>query len=83
MDKITKKQKIILDAEFLAVPYLADQFIEELKIDCFSDIEQKKFCKMLKLARQFREYALGISTFKRKRLQSDSRHSGRREFRKD
>jgi len=83
MDKITEKQRRLINAEFLAIPYIADQFIEELGIGCFSEIERKKFWKTLELARQFREYALNISTLKHKRIQSKSRESGKREFRKD
>lgn len=78
MKTITKNQLMEINAEFLATPYLADQFIEELELVCFSEVPIDKFDEMLQLARQFREYAIGISELKKKRLQSKSRESGRR-----
>jgi len=77
MGKITKKQLLKINAEFLSIPYIGDLFIEELGIDCFSDIKREKFIQTLELARQFREYAIGLSVLKRRRLQSKSRERGR------
>ena len=82
MEKISKSQLMEIDAEFLAIPYVADLFIEELGVDCFSDITRSKFSKTLSLARQFREYAINISSLKKKRLQSKSREYEKKERRK-
>jgi len=83
MPTITKRQRTMLDAEFLAAPYLADAFIDELKIGCFSEIKRKNFWKALQLAQQYRDYAISMSTYREKRLQSKSSERGRRERRKD
>ena len=67
-----------LHAEFIAVPFMADIFMEELGIGCFSEINSCKYHDFVTLARQFREYTIGISVIKNRRLQSKSRESGRR-----
>lgn len=83
MDKITVKQKELIDAEFMAIPFVADIFMEEVQIGCFSEIKRKSFPKTLELAKKFKLYVIGISTLKKRRLQSKSRERGTRNFRKD
>ena len=77
MRRITKEQCIEINAELLAIPYVADQLLDEIGIDDIRDVKTSQFRSVLALAKKFRDYACKLAELKKSRIQSTSRMSGR------
>lgn len=78
---LSERQLREIHAEFMAIPFVADVFSEEIGMD-IADIPKDQFRQYLKLAKKFRELACEFASVKSSRLQSKSRERGSIRMRK-